>query len=370
MSPVGAVVKRQPDEYTLRERYRASQVDAPMQQLKIEAPVEYGSDRNGLVWGYRFEPGKPAVPVTSDQVAAELAATRDTGTFYWLHFSLANAGTERWLRQFTTMPEAFYSEFHTPSSATRVEQDDEALVAVINDVALDLQNDIADVSPVTLGVRPGLLISARRKPLRSIDRLREWVRSGLVCRSPVALLTRLLEYQALVLTEIVRKTNAQVDAIEDNVFTARTSGRNRAELSVLRRQLVRMQRLLAPEPAAMFRLLNRPPHWMHEDDSQEVRHSAEDFAAVVADCATLVERAKLIQEELTAMVNEQTNRSLFLLTVVTVMLLPFNVVGGLFGMNVEGIPFAKDPSGFWIVIFVVTVLTVLVGRVLARRFRR
>ena len=341
-----------------------------MEHVKLEPPVEYGSDRNGLVWGYRFRASKPAEPVTSDQVAAELSTTRDDATFYWLHFSLANAGTERWLRQYAGLPEAFFSEFHTPSSATRVEQDDDALVAVINDVALDFQNDIVDVSPVTLGVRPGLLVSARRKPLRSIDRLREWVRSGLACRSPVALLTRLLENQAVVLTEIVRKANGHVDAIEDNVFTSRTRGSNRAELSALRRQLVRMQRLLAPEPAALFRLLNRPPHWMREDDIQQVRQSAEDFAAVVADCATLVERAKLIQEELTAMVNEQTNRSLFLLTVVTVMLLPFNVVGGLFGMNVEGIPFAKDPAGFWIVILIVTVLTVLVGRVFARRFRR
>jgi len=340
-----------------------------MEQAKLEAPTEYGSDKNGLVWGYRFQTGSTATLVTSDQVAAELAIARDDATFYWLHFSLANAGTERWLRQHAGLPEAYYTEFHAPSSATRVEQDGDALVAVINDVALDFQNDVADVSPVTLGVRPGLMVSARLKPLRSIDRLREWVRSHRECRSPVALLTRLLENQAVVLAEIVRKSHGRVDAIEDSVFTSRVGG-NRAELSALRRQLVRMQRLLAPEPGALFRLLNRPPPWMTEEDTQQVRQSAEDFAAVVADCTALVERGKLIQEELTAMVNEQTNRSLFLLTVVTVMLLPFNVVGGLFGMNVGGIPFATDAEGFWVVIFIVTVLTALVWRVLARRFRR
>ena len=36
----------------------------------------------------------------------------------------------------------------------------------------------------------------------------------------------------------------------------------------------RLQRLLAPEPAALFRLLQRPPAWMAEDDAQELRDAS------------------------------------------------------------------------------------------------
>jgi zinc transporter len=43
--------------------------------------------------------------------------------------------------------------------------------------------------------------------------------------------------------------------------------------------------------------------------------------------------------------------------VVTVLALPFNVIGGLFGMNVGGIPFGEHPSGFWIVVFLVATFT-------------
>ena len=50
-----------------------------------------------------------------------------------------------------------------------------------------------------------------------------------------------------------------------------------------------------------------------------------------------------------------------MLTVVTVLALPFNVIGGLFGMNVGGIPFADHTSGFWIVLGLVTTFTVGVG---------
>jgi zinc transporter len=83
-------------------------------------------------------------------------------------------------------------------------------------------------------------------------------------------------------------------------------------------------------------LVSRPPAWMAEVDVQNLRESA---------------------------------RILFLLTVVTVLALPFNVIGGPFGMNVGGIPFAAHRHGFLIVISVAVALTLLGGVMVMRRRR-
>lgn len=45
----------------------------------------------------------------------------------------------------------------------------------------------------------------------------------------------------------------------------------------------------------------------------------------------------------------------------TVLALPFNVVGGLFGMNVGGIPFADSPVGFWLIVLLVGASTTAVA---------
>ena len=42
---------------------------------------------------------------------------------------------------------------------------------------------------------------------------------------------------------------------------------------------------------------------------------------------------KSLQEEIAANLNEQSNRTLFTLTVVTVLALPINIIAGFFGMN-------------------------------------
>ena len=125
----------------------------------------------------------------------------------------------------------------------------------------------------------------------------------------------------------------------------------------------------APEPAALFRLLSRPPEWLTEEDLGDLRHAAEELSAAVADCAALTERIKLLQEELTATVEEQTNRTLFILTLVTVLALPINVVTGLLGMNVGGIPLQQHSNGFAWVVSSLTLITGLLAYLLLIRRR-
>jgi zinc transporter len=319
----------------------------------------YGSDQNGLVWGYRFTPGHAATPLDSAGAAEWLAAEQTPPeSFVWLHFSLSNANAESWMGTRLGLPDSFLEALHQPIGSTRLEQEGNSLVAVIHDVLFDFTFDAAGVSTVILCLEPRLLVSARLKPLRSVDKLRTSVKSGETFRSSAELLSSLLRDQSNVLVDILRKSTARVDAIEDTLLDNRLSA-NRKDLGSLRRVLVRLQRLLAPEPAALFRLLNRPPAWMTELDVQDLREAAEEFSTAANDSAALVERVKLLQEEVAASVNEQTNGTLFVLTMVTVLALPINLISGMFGMNVGGVPLSEKPHGFLVIVTITGTLTAL-----------
>lgn len=203
--------------------------------------ITYGSDKNGLVWAYQFAADMPPREIESDSVANWLAApaVADTARFLRLHFSLSNTGAERWLRQSLQLPDSFYESLRESVGSTRLEQAGDALVAVIHDVMFDASFDSSSVSTVTLAVTPRLVVSARLRPLRSVDRLRAAVRAGQMFRSTAELLAHLLRDQAEVLVEIVRQSTSRVDAIEDRVLAGRVAI-NRAELSTLRRTLVRL----------------------------------------------------------------------------------------------------------------------------------
>ncbi len=132
---------------------------------------------------------------------------------------------------------------------------------------------------------------------------------------------------------------------------------------------MRLQRLLAPEPAALFRLLQKPPAWIRQEDIQDLRQSTEEFNVALTDMTALQERIKLLQEEIAGLVAEENNRTLFVLTMVTVLALPINIIAGLLGMNVGGIPLAENPFGFWIVVAIIATFTAVAGVLALRRKR-
>ena len=250
--------------------------------------------------------------------------------------------------------------------STRIERADQSLIAVINDVHFDFAFEPSDISTLWISVDKGLVVTARQQALRAVDQLRTTVRSGEILRSSTALLEHLMRAQADVLVEIVRGVTRRVDQTEDELLAGKLEHR-RARLGEMRRLLVRLQRLLAPEPAALFRLLQHPPDWMDENDVQELRQSTEEFSVVLRDMSSLQERIKLLQEEIAASVNEDNGRSLFVLTVVTVLALPINILAGLFGMNVGGIPLADNPHGFWILMALVASFTAVAAWVAFRK---
>jgi zinc transporter len=328
----------------------------------------YGSDDSGLVWGFVIGEGQGAQPIGAADAIARMRAPAP-GQFVWLHFNLSNAASERWLRNHAELGENFFEMLHQGSRSTRIEVDDDALVAVVNDVLHNFSFDSADISTLWVHVTPHGVISARRKPLESIERLRQAVLRGESLRSPVEMLVHLLRDQADVLVNIVREAVARVDTTEDQLLAGRLT-RKREDLGALRRVLVRLQRLLAPEPAALFRLLQRPPAWIAPEDRQDLRQATEEFAVVLTDLTSLQERIKLLQEEIAAQVSEDNNRSLFLLTIVTVMALPINLIAGLLGMNVGGVPLSQHAYGFWIVLGFTTCFTGAVAWLLLRLQRR
>jgi zinc transporter len=342
-----------------------------MEQRMDVAGIIYGSDSSGLVWGYQFGPERPApLALDSAQAIAWLAeAGPRSGEFAWLHFNLANAACEKWLKAHTHLADEFYESLHQGSRSTRIELADNTLIAVVNDVLHDFSFEASDISTLWVAVGPRLVISARRTPLQSIERLHQAVRNGEAIRSSAELLVHLLRDQADVLVNIVRDAVARVDVIEDTLLAGRLRAK-RADLGSMRRVLVRLQRLLAPEPAALFRLLQRPPAWMADLDTQELRQSSEEFSVVLSDMASLQERIKLLQEEIAARANEETGRSLFVLTIVTVLALPINIIAGLLGMNVGGIPLAQHAHGFWIIAGIVMSFTAGAGVVVLRMNRK
>ena len=326
----------------------------------------YESDISGLICAFRFTPDGPGAELDSQALAQRLADSAnesEEGDFLWLHMNLSQAGCVRWLQAHLELPDAFIAMLGEAAHSTRIEQQERALVAVFNDVIFDFERTPAQVA--TLWCARGASCWSRcAKPLRSLDRLREHVRRGERFRSPAELLAHLMRDQADLMTEIVRKASLDVDGIEDRF--RRAVGTGAGGPAATRRVLVRLQRTLAPEPGSVFRLLARPPAAAAARRAGAARinggilrragrHGGPDRAH---QAAAGRDRGAPAGAEQPHAVHADAGHG---------PALPINIMAGLFGMHVGGIPLAEDRGGFWIICALVAVFTAAVAWLAHRR---
>ena len=80
--------------------------------------------------------------------------------------------------------------------------------------------------------------------------------------------------------------------------------------------------------------------------SDEVLRLLQSFG-IAASLQAIEQREAGLEAEVAARLGEETNRNLYILSVVTVIFLPMTLITGIFGMNVDGLPGLQDPSAFW-----------------------
>ena len=287
--------------------------------------------------------------------------------YMWLHFDSPHDIEEQWL-QYLELSITFKDTLHEERRSSRLTLRHHGLFAVMNDVNYYANGGQPEIATLWVSLRQHWLLSAWDKPLRSVGELVQLIDARQAFPSPLSLVTQLLSEQADILFEILRDVANVVNEVEIELSQERLP--SRSSLGHFRRDLVRMQRLLAPEPDSLFRLVNRPPKWARDVELDYLDFATENFSVAMRDLENLRERIRLLEEDIAARVSERTNHSLFILTSVTVISLPMTVVGALFGMNVGGLPLKGSDLGFWTLFLISLVMTLIAAWLIFRLLRK
>ena len=298
-------------------------------------------------------------------------ALSDDSKSLWLHLNLSNTRVQGWLRQTPQIPESLKEAILDEVSRSRMETIEEfgdGLMMVMNDFRIGLTHSGDEEETGTLWaiMTPRLMLSLRAHPLMTTDTLRHLLRQGRITpNSVVALYHELIEERAVHLRRRTDQLSDQMDVLEevlikgDNLPEHETLGRLRITCSRLRRHY-------APELTALRRLIRRRPTWFTDDDADKLREQIELLAFLVDEVNSLYERAKVLQDELSAHVAEFNAKNLQVLSVMTVIFLPMTLVTGVMGMNMEDLPGLEHSFFAVMVIMCGAGLAVYVGLKLKR----
>jgi zinc transporter len=252
------------------------------------------------------------------------------------------------VRQIPELPSDIIEDLLNGSEQLHFYQTDQGCLLTLRDLQYESDLDHQQVSLLRVWLEPHRVISVRRHPLKAIDVIRRRIMSGHRPDSSTALLIELLEALATTFAPVAARLSSDADTIEDLLLAERIDDLH-GPLGSLRRRAVQLLRQIEPQQRMLARLQLRPPTWFDEEDRQRLAEKIAEIGEVTALIQSTQERAKAMQDELTAILTEQTNQHLYILSVVSVIILPMALLSGMFGMNVGGIPGFEQPLGFWAV---------------------
>ena len=283
---------------------------------------------DGLAWAFAFLPG--SMPALGDP--------RPPGGpgWDWLHYDLVHSNARAAIEADRSFPAFMLRLLVGADETPRIVTDGEVVAGVLPSFVRSAGADEHEIAWWRFAMRPDRLVTSRRRPVRALTAVWDGIASGHAPEGPVALLDGAIAEFAREARRRVAKLDDELDVAEDALLDLRPSadlGGLGAQLGQARREVTIIKRALAPLARLLAEDAEELPEWAMQG-SHDSAHSA--VLGTLDDIAALHDRARALQDELTSRLAEETNRRLYIVSVVTTVVMPAALVTGFFGMNTGG----------------------------------
>lgn len=314
-------------------------------EVTRESSLAMTEASNGLLWAFRFTPNEAGVELNARPV---LTDTQAGTAWHWLHFTSAHEKSRSEIRSLPGLPDDALETLTHQDGGLRIDVDDGVIYGAITDFERDLSGRTDETSKLYFAISDRLFVSIRRHALYSTDRVRRMFERGQYPSSPSDLLEMILSRFLQAVNRVLAELSETVDDIEDRVLEPEAND-DRIRLAPIRRTSVRLYRQIASMRIAFQKVESSPaamPSGFRETATTLIR----ELEALEHDAQALQDRARLLQDEMAAKTDSAINGNLRVLSILTALFLPPTLIAGLFGMNVNHVPFAETQGGFWYVV--------------------
>lgn len=148
---------------------------------------------------------------------------------------------------------------------------------------------------------------------------------------------------------IIERLGQRVEVIEEALL----EGRRRittAHIALLRREVTTVNRALMPVRDLVNGFVRSENDLLEEANEKYFKDVHDHIVQAIDSADSLRDQLGTLQDLIMSQLNSRTNDVMKVFTMVTTLLAPATVIGGIYGMNFEKIPLAKHPHGFWILL--------------------
>jgi len=255
----------------------------------------------------------------------------------------------------------------------KIDEYDNYLFIVLHFPVYNRRVRVTVPSEIDIFIGDGYLITLHDGDLRPLSKafkeclIDEKVRQEMMGRSSGYLLYQLVDRLVDYCFPILNKIAANIEAVEDDIFSEEARETVR-EISILRRDIISFRRIIKPQIAIIASLEHKERPFLQEDLDVYWGNISDHVAKmwdILEDHRDVVDGLAATNDSLTSY---KMNEVIKVLTVISTIMLPLAVISGVYGMNIEGLPFAHSDYAFLVsVAFMLATIAVMLGFFRLRR---
>ena len=326
------------------------------------APVERNDhsepNAEAFIFGFDFLPDGSVQKV--DWASSKSTAACPREGWRWLHFNRLATETREWLESSSDLNEAVISALLQTESRPRCAPYEDGLLLNLRGINHNPGAEPEDMISVRIWATQNLVLSTRSYPVKAVHDVRDGIGRD-VPATPAALLARIASRLVDYVDPVVEQLKDEVDEFEEIMLSEHGQLTPRA-LAEFRRTILLLRRYVQPQTEAMQQLQREAR--MHregapgfdDDDQVTLRDTTDHIMRIAEELDSIRERAAVIQDQVAGQRQEQVNKRLLALSIVSAIFLPLSFVTGLLGMNLAGIPWHEETWSFGVVVLITTVL--------------
>ena len=137
-----------------------------------------------------------------------------------------------------------------------------------------------------------------------------------------------------------------INLIEDRIFEGHEREMVR-RISIIKRNIIDFRKVMWPQRAIMKNLAREMFDGSVKIYFEDLVDSIEKIWQTLQEQKETIESLETTNESL---INNKTNNIMKILTIFSVIILPLTLIAGIYGMNIETLPYRQHPFSFWFVI--------------------
>ncbi len=275
----------------------------------------------------------------------------------WVHLDEEDEKSVEWLSHQSGLEETIVENLLDEDTQPRYFTTPQGLFVVLRGVNTNRNADVDDMIALRIWIEKDKIISLSHRRLIAIEKMASALKSGSGPSNPINAFVMIAEMMNENISDVVKKIDDDLDDIEDDMIDVKRDRTThlQSRISEIRHKILGIRRYLGPQRDLFNALKIMDIQNITKDDRTILKDISRDLQKFVEDLDFAREHATVNQEELNSRINVQLNQTMYMFTIIMVVLAPLTLITGILGSN--SIEVMQEPLRF----LSITITLVLLG---------